>query len=98
MPIIVPTVGRVVLFVPKESSYGFGYNLYAGKPHAATVCAVHSNTCVNLSIFDANGKQFSRTSVTLRQPGEPEPGGDYCEWMDYQIKTAMKEQAASDAA
>lgn len=77
--VIPPTVGRVVLFVPKESKYEFGYCLLAGKPHAATVAAVHGDRCVNLSIVDANGKQFSRTSVTLRQPGEPEPGGDYCE-------------------
>jgi hypothetical protein len=92
--VIAPTVGRVVLFVHKRDCYEFGFCIIAGRPHAATVAAVHSNRLVNLSIADANGKQFNRTSVTLRQPGEPEPGGDYCEWMPYQIDQAAKHAAA----
>ncbi len=86
---IKPTIGRVVLFVPKESKHGFGFALNAGKPHNAHVAYVHSDTCVNLTVSDANGKTFGMTSVTLRQPGEPEPGGDYCEWMPYQIQAAQ---------
>ena len=88
--VIPPTVGRVVLFVPKKDSYEFGYCILAGRPHAATVATVHGDRCVNLSIVDANGKQFSRTSVTLRQPDDEAPGGDYCEWMPYQIGQAAK--------
>lgn len=80
---IVPTVGRVVLFVPKQDDpSGFGF--HAGRATAAIVCYVHSDRLVNLAVFDSNGKQFARTSVTLRQEGDPEPGGDYCEWMAYQ--------------
>lgn len=32
--VITPTVGRVVLFVPKKDSYDFGYCILAGKPPA----------------------------------------------------------------
>jgi hypothetical protein len=85
---ISPTVGRVVLFVPAESKHDFGFSINAGRPHKAEVCYVHSDRMVNLSICDANGKQFSRTSITLRQPEDPVPQGDYCEWMPYQIATA----------
>lgn len=86
---ISPTVGRVVLFVPGQDMYGFGYSLSAGAQHAATVAYVHSDRCVNLSVTDSNGKQFARTSVTLRQPEDPIPSaGDYCEWMPYQVQTA----------
>lgn len=86
--IIKPTVGRVVLFVPKHSSIAFGFDIIAGKPHAATIAYVHGDRCVNLSVCDTNGKHFPRTSVTLRQPGESDPGGDYCEWMPYQVGQA----------
>ncbi len=91
---IIPTVGRVVLFVPREDKYAFGYCLHAGKPHAALVTAVHSDRLVNLAVFDANGKTFPATSVQLRQPADEVPKyGDYCEWMPYQIQTAAKPAA-----
>lgn len=89
---IVPTVGRVVLYFVRESKYDFGFCLNAGRPHAATVVYVHGNNMVNLSVTDANGRQFSKTSVTLRQPEDPEPAGcaDWCEWMPYQVQAAAK--------
>ncbi len=88
---IAPTVGRVVLYVPKEDKYAFGFCLQAGKPHAALVTGVHSDRLVNLAVFDANGKTFPATSVALRQPEDAAPKyGDYCEWMPYQIGQAGK--------
>lgn len=101
--IIVPTVGRVVLFFAKnglDKDYGeFRVCVNPGKPHAATVAYVHSDRLVNLSVVDANGKQFNRTSVTLRQPGDPVPQDDqYCEWMPYQVQVAAKEQTTAPAA
>ncbi len=90
---IKPTVGRVVLFVPAKDCWEFGYCIQKGKPHAATVTAVHGDRMVNLSVFDVNGKQFGRTSVTLRQPEDEAPQSlDYCEWMEYQVKVAEKEK------
>lgn len=89
MKVIQPTVGRVVLYIPREEKCAFGFSLHAGKPHAALVTAVHGERCVNLAVFDANGKTFPATSVALRQPEEVTPQyGDYCEWMPYQIGQA----------
>lgn len=95
---IKPTVGRVVLFVPRVSDYSWGYCLSAGKQHAAVVAEVHSDRLVNLSVLDRNGKQFGRTSVVLRQAEDEIPGGDYCEWMPYQLGQAAKTEAALAAA
>jgi hypothetical protein len=95
---IKPTVGRVVLYVPKEEKYSFGHCLHAGKRHAALVTAVHGDRCVNLAVFDVYGKTFPATSVSLRQPEDVVPQfGDYCEWMEYQIKTAAKAEEPQEA-
>ena len=88
---IAPTVGRVVLYVPREDKYAFGFHLSAGRPHAAIVTAVHGDRLVNLAVFDTGGKTFPATSVTLKQPEDKAPDyGDYCEWMPYQIGQASK--------
>lgn len=83
---IAPTVGRVVWFYPK------GHNA-ASQPLAALVAHVWSDTCVNLAIFDANGKPMEEppTSVLLvQEEGEIPSGGHYCTWMPYQIGQAKK--------
>jgi hypothetical protein len=85
---IAPTIGRVVLYVPRLPRPGLALDLDC--QHAATVVHVWSDRMVNLSVFDKNGKQFGVTSVALRQPGDPAPLEDHCEWMDYQVKAAAK--------
>ncbi len=97
---IKPTIGRVVLFVPKQAKYEFGFCFVAGRPHAALITAVHGDRCVNLAAFDANGKSYGFTSVTLRQPEDADQGfagGDYCEWMPFQVGQAAKTEAAEQA-
>lgn len=99
MPAITPTVGRVVHFIPKAEKYAFGYAFVAGRPHAALVTAVHGDRCVNLAAFDANGKTYGFTSVTLRQPEDAVPEyGDYCEWMPYQTNKAAAGNNNSESA
>lgn len=99
MPVIKPTVGRVVLFVPGTARYDFGYCFVANRPHAAIITSVHGDRCVNLAAFDANGKSYGFTSVSLRQADDDAPnGGDYCEWMPYQIGQAARTEAAERAA
>lgn len=78
----------MVHFIPKETSYENGICLYAGKEHAAQIAFVHSDRLINVSILDANGKQFNRTSVPLVQDGDPPYDGDHCRWMPYQIGQA----------
>ncbi len=84
---IKPTVGRVVWYVGSE---GDELN---GMPKSDQVCAaliayVHSDTLVNLVVFDCNGAPHSRTSVTLLHEGAKE--GPYCTWMPYQKGQAAK--------
>lgn len=83
---ITPTVGRVVWFYPS------GHKANA-QPLAAIVAHVWSDTCVNLAVFDANGKALDAppTSVLLLQDGNERPsGGHFCEWMPYQKGQAAK--------
>lgn len=81
---IQPTIGRVVLyhppFVPDSGANE--------KTHAAIVCHVWSDTCVNLAIFDSNGISYHATSVFLFQGDSERPGSHYAEWMPYQKAVA----------
>lgn len=56
-----PTVGRIVHYQAKEGQ----------EPHAAIITRVHSDTCVNLVVFDL-GTQAScvETSICLGSPGQ----------------------------
>lgn len=84
---IIPTVGRVVWFWPGE---GEGIATISGSPLPGIVSAVWSDTCVNLSVFDANGESHSRTSVLLVQEGNERPTSRFCEWTPYQKGQAAK--------
>lgn len=84
---ITPTIGRVVWFREGGSDQ-------AAQPQAALVTYVHSDTMVNLAVFDPNGFNYSKTSVTLVQEGHPVPPWAYCEWMPYQKGQAAKFDAA----
>ena len=84
---IKPTVGRVVWYYPPNYLPGSD----PGQPLAAIVACVWSDTCVNLAIFDADGRPMADppTSVLLVQEGNPRPdGGNFCEWMPYQKAVA----------
>jgi hypothetical protein len=88
---IKPTIGRVVWFYPTGHKAG-------EQPLAAIVAHVWSDTCVNLAVFDANGRPMPNppTSVLLLQEGNERPtGGNFCEWMPYQIGQAKKHETES---
>lgn len=96
--LIPPTVGRVVWFHPAANSAESGFAPpAAGTPLAAIVARVWSDTCVNLTVFDANGAPHSRTSVLLVQDGQLVPDGYYCEWMPFQKGQAKVQAAAAPA-
>jgi len=86
---IKPTIGRVVWFWPHGLNPGT-------QPQAALIAYVHSDTMVNLAVFDPEGEAHSRTSVWLYQGAGEIPDGAYCEWMPYQIGQA-KTQAPGSA-
>lgn len=85
-----PTVGRVVWYHPGASDPGFDGS---GRPLAAIVAHVWSDTCVNLACFDRNGIAFNRTSVFLYQGDTERPSSQYAEWMPYQKGRAAKTEA-----
>jgi hypothetical protein len=84
--VIVPSIGRVVWFWPIEP---------VDQPYAALVTYVHSDRLINVGGFTANGEPFARTSIKLRQDGDPEAAPfpvrgveAYAEWMPYQKQVA----------
>ena len=89
---IKPTVGRIVWYHPTSRDTG---PTPLTQPLAAIVSHVHSDTLVNLSVFDANGSQYSRTSVTLVQGDEIAEIGQ-CEWMPFQKGQAVKAESLED--
>lgn len=84
------TVGRVVWYYPAKTD---GLVCYDGQPLAAIVAHVHSDTMVNLAVFDANGDPHNRTSVQLVQDDDSEvtpAAKGYACWMPYQKGQAAK--------
>ena len=87
---IKPTVGRVVHFYAPIADI---IHASGPGPFAAVIAYVHSDSMVNLAVFDSNGNACSRTSVTLVQEGDARPAGMFCEWMPYQKGQAAKTEA-----
>lgn len=76
-----PSIGRIVLFHPS-----------AVITQAAIITYVHSESMVNLVVFDAFGNSQGITSVQLVAPDSGDrPIGHYCEWMPNQIGQAQKQ-------
>jgi len=83
---IKPTVGRVVWYWPRATDLD-------GQPHAALIAYVHSDTMVNLAVFNSSGNANGQSSVLLWQGEGRRPAGEsYCEWMPYQIGQAAKHE------
>jgi hypothetical protein len=80
---IKPTIGRVVWYHSENSKPN-------DQPWAAIVCYVHSDTMVNLTVFDENGMRKAKTSVFLWQGEGDRPERYYAEWMPYQKGQAAK--------
>ena len=101
LPIIKPSVGRVVWFYPSLNTGESGFARHAGGsggPYAALIAHVWSDALVNLSVIDANGTPHGRTSVPLLQPGQDAPDHAFCDWMPFQKGQAAKTDAAEKTA
>lgn len=85
-----PTVGRVVLFSPSPTDNLFRYDKQLC---TALITYVHSDTRVNLVVFDHYGVPCPRTGVHLIQDGDPVPEHGHCEWMPFQKGQAAKTEA-----
>lgn len=75
-----PSIGRIVLYHPTSEV-----------TQAAIVACVHSDTMLNLTVFDSNGVPSGKTSVPLIGEGQSRPEfSPFCEWMPYQLGQAKK--------
>lgn len=91
---IQPTVGRVVWY---RASANDARPHEGDQPLAAQIVAVHSDTLVNLGVFDRVGVPFSRLDVVLvndEMTEEDRPLDGYAEWMPYQKGQAAKTDEA----
>ncbi len=76
-----PSIGRTVLFHPTP-----------GPTQAAIIAHVHSDTLVNLTVFDSNGVPSGRTSVPFVGIDQPKPEfSNFASWMPYQAEQAKKQ-------
>ena len=74
---ILPTVGRVVWFMPSRlTGDGRFAHIDGRKPLAAIVAHVFNDGLVNLAVFDSNGQPHSRTSVHLCRKCQSAPKFD----------------------
>jgi hypothetical protein len=92
-PMIAPTVGRIVWYRPSPDDRIRMNVISADQALKADVVYVHGNGLVNLRVIDHLAQPHRRESVLLRQDGEVEPEGAYCEWMPYQKAVAKGEIA-----
>jgi hypothetical protein len=103
--VITPTVGRKVWYRPSKSDQTGPVPMQTAsdptdttnrQPLDATVISVWGDRMINVLVTDIMGRQFPVLSCTLLQPGEEpavdldgKPVGRYCEWMPYQVATAV---------
>lgn len=95
MTTITPTVGRVLHFIPTADYMASRHLAFSdhSQPLAAVIAYVHSDTMVNLTVWDQNGTQFGVCSVPLVQEGARSGGSFYAEWMQYQKGQAAKTES-----
>ncbi|MEJ0004429.1 MAG: hypothetical protein WDN30_14400 [Pararobbsia sp.] len=90
---IKPEVGRIVWY--RAADHEHSLRTPDNAPLAAQIAYVHSDTCVNLSVLDANGTPHPRTSVMLKQSDDQATyDHSYAEWMPYQKGQAAKQDQA----
>ncbi|HVH93178.1 MAG TPA: hypothetical protein VM783_17575 [Candidatus Acidoferrum sp.] len=87
---ISPTIGRKLWYRPQIAEKLAAHD----QPFDATVVHVHSDTCVNLVIFNEVGAMAAKSQVVLAQDRPAEPGE--CEWMPYQVGQAKKHEGEAD--
>lgn len=81
---IQPTIGRVVWVVrPRDTTD-------IKQPEVGFVTYVHSDRCINVKGFNANGVDFFLSSLTLLQDDDAKPEANFACWMPYQKGQAAK--------
>jgi hypothetical protein len=83
---IKPTIGRVVVVRNRQGAVG-------SQDEPALVTYVHSDNCINVGGFNADGAPFSLTSLYFEQ-GDGSPSQPHATWMPYQRAQAAKTESA----
>src|SRR5688572_23236068 len=94
-----PSIGRKLWFWRTLEQYhnALSYEFKgAEQPEDASVCYVHSDTMVNLSVVDPRGEVRGETSVTLVQEGEAFPPSRFCTWVPFQVGQARAQQLSPE--
>lgn len=98
MPIIKPTVGRIVWFYVQPGEHQ-NLTQLGEQPFPAMVSYVHADDRVNLDVVDHEGRHIPFHNVYLEQDeGVMEPEGTTClaRWMPFQKGQAAKEKERTD--
>lgn len=93
-----PSIGRKLWFWRTREAYQSALDTeFQGRTQAedASVCYVHSDTYVNLSVVDHDGTIRAETSVTLVQEGDALPPSRFATWMPFQVGQAKAQAAAA---
>lgn len=86
---IVPTVGRVVLYYPGDDIRARRAPYQPNdQPWKADVTYVWNDRLVNLMVVTPDGTPFGVINATLVQEGDAIPNGSYCTWMAWQLGQA----------
>lgn len=93
-----PTPGRIVHYFPSEHA---PLPQNEGAPLAAIVAGSDRLGRLNLSVFDAMGRQYARQGITFVDESQPRPeGGNFCTWPSEvvaPITTTTPEPAPAEA-
>jgi len=88
MTTIKPTIGRKVWYHQSNPILTPLVCFNPAYPMDATIVFVWDDRAVNLVVLDHAGGMHAVLNVVLKQPGDAEPDGGYCEWMPFQVGQA----------
>lgn len=94
---IKPSIGRVVWFYPDAGFSNTNTPSSNGEPLPALITRVWGDALINIGGFDANGKPFARTSVTLLGADDTAPDGMHATWMPFQLQQAKAQDVQTPA-
>lgn len=90
---IKPTIGRVVWYYPGPQEKRLHVQVKDEQPCVALICYVHTDSTVNLIVFDHFAFMHPRKDVELCQGDTAPSEREYCAWMPYQKGQAAKTEA-----
>ncbi len=92
---ITPTIGRVILAVPCQST---GLLASGNLPLPGLICKINEDDTINVGAFDGNGNPLPLQNLPIIAQAElteeQAAAGHYAYWMPYQLDAASATAAA----